>query len=109
MLEQIKETQKETRDATKIIDDYDLSKAQIGMIASHSALDLSEGAKQENLPTLAVCQKGREKTYLRFKRIITNVMILERFDQILQNDIQKRLRQANVIFVPNRSLTAYVP
>lgn len=91
-----------------ILHGYNLDEARIGMIASHSALDLSEGAKEENFQTVAVCQRGREKTYLRYKRIITNTIILDSFDQILRKDIQKKLIELNVIFVPNRSLTAYV-
>jgi 5-formaminoimidazole-4-carboxamide-1-(beta)-D-ribofuranosyl 5'-monophosphate synthetase len=95
-------------DVLHVLKSYDLDEAQIGMIASHSALDLAEGAKEENFQTVAVCQRGREQTYLRYKRIITQTLVLESFSQILQKDIQKKLRELNVLFVPNRSLTAYV-
>lgn len=91
-----------------VLKSYNLDEARIGMIASHSALDLAEGAKEENFQTVAVCQRGREQTYLRYKRIITRTLVLESFSQILQKDIQKKLRELNVLFVPNRSLTAYV-
>jgi len=95
-------------DVLDVLRSYNLDEARIGMIASHSALDLSEGAKEENFQTVAVCQKGREQTYLRYKRIITRTLVLESFSQILQKGIQKKLRDLNVLFVPNRSLTAYV-
>jgi 5-formaminoimidazole-4-carboxamide-1-(beta)-D-ribofuranosyl 5'-monophosphate synthetase len=95
-------------DVLNVLKSYNLDEARIGMIASHSALDLAEGAKEENFQTVAVCQRGREQTYLRYKRIITRTLVLESFSQILQKDIQKKLRELNVLFVPNRSLTAYV-
>jgi len=112
-MSELKQVSKEEQDVTRgevldIIRSYNLDEARIGMIASHSALDLAEGAKEENFQTVAVCQRGREKTYLRYKRIITKTLVLESFSQIMQKDIQKKLRELDVLFVPNRSLTAYV-
>ena len=43
----------------KVLEGYDLSKAKIGMIASHSALDVCDGAKDEGFETFAYTQKGR--------------------------------------------------
>jgi 5-formaminoimidazole-4-carboxamide-1-(beta)-D-ribofuranosyl 5'-monophosphate synthetase len=97
------------RDVVNILAQYDLDDAKIGMIASHSALDLSAGARDENLPTVAICERGREQTYKRYPRIITKTIILEKFKDIIKNEIQSQLRSLNIIFVPNRSLTAYVP
>jgi 5-formaminoimidazole-4-carboxamide-1-(beta)-D-ribofuranosyl 5'-monophosphate synthetase len=110
VLEQVSQKEGMTKnyDLADVIRDYDLDKAMIGMIASHSALDLSAGAKEENLPTLAICQKGREQTYLRYNRIITQTIVLDNFRDILEQKVQKKLRDLNVLFVPNRSLTAYV-
>jgi 5-formaminoimidazole-4-carboxamide-1-(beta)-D-ribofuranosyl 5'-monophosphate synthetase len=110
MLEQIQKAKKTVtrKEMISIINGYDLSKIQIGMIASHSALDLSDGATDEGFQTLAVCQKGREKTYSRYKRIISKSLVLDSFSDVLRADVQKKLRDWNVLFVPNRSLTAYV-
>lgn len=104
-----------TEDATRkqyimdILDKYKLDAVRIGMIASHSALDLSDGAVDEGFKTVAICKKGREKTYLRYKRIISKPIILDEFNHLLKEDIQQKLRDMNVLFVPNRSLTAYIP
>ena len=46
-----------------ILEEYDRLKLRIGMTASHSALDICDGAIEEGFPTVAYCQKGREKTY----------------------------------------------
>ena len=46
-----------------VLEEYDRLKLRIGMTASHSALDICDGAIEEGFPTVAYCQKGREKTY----------------------------------------------
>ncbi|MCD6542485.1 MAG: DUF1246 domain-containing protein, partial [Thermoplasmata archaeon] len=58
------------KEIQKIVDEYDLQDVKIGVIASHSALDVCDGAVEEGFRTLAVCQKGREKTYAEYFRAI---------------------------------------
>lgn len=48
-------------------------------IASHSALDVFDGAKDEGFRTVAVCQRGRETAYLRFKRVVDVPLILDKY------------------------------
>ena len=50
----------------KIIDSYDINKITIGVLGGHSALDVCRGAKKYGFKTIAVCQKGREKTYTNY-------------------------------------------
>ncbi|MCL2142727.1 MAG: DUF1246 domain-containing protein, partial [Methanomassiliicoccaceae archaeon] len=45
---------------------YDLKKAKIGVVASHSALDTCDGAVSEGFRTVAVSQKGRERTFANY-------------------------------------------
>lgn len=97
-----------TKEIHEILEGYNLETLKIGMIASHSALDLADGAKDEGFSTVAVCQYGREKTYKRFNRIIKETIVLSKFEELLKEEVQKQLRDLNVIFVPNRSLTAYI-
>ncbi|MEM2509028.1 MAG: DUF1246 domain-containing protein [Candidatus Thermoplasmatota archaeon] len=101
----------------EILEEYDEKNISISAIASHSALDVFDGAKEENFRTIAVCQKGREKTYaIYFKRrkvwseeigFIDEVINLEKFSNIIKEDNQKKLRNENAIFIPNRSFTSY--
>ena len=49
-----------------ILEDYDPLKLRIGMVASHSALAICDGAIEEGFPTVAYAQKGREKTYSQY-------------------------------------------
>jgi 5-formaminoimidazole-4-carboxamide-1-(beta)-D-ribofuranosyl 5'-monophosphate synthetase len=50
----------------EVLEGYDLSKAKIGMIASHSALDVCDGAKDEGFDSVAYTQRGRERTYSEY-------------------------------------------
>lgn len=102
----------------EILDGYELSDPRIGMIASHSALDACDGAIEEGFKTFAVCQKGREKSYVKYFRanrvggqvvsgMIDEVLILNKFYDVLDSDYQELLVSKNVLFVPNRSFTSY--
>jgi len=91
-----------------LVDSYDRNKITICALGSHSALDILDGAKDEGFSTLAVCQKGRERPYKAFRRIVDEVMLLDDFTAIMEIRIQKQLVKRNCIFVPHRSFTAYV-
>jgi 5-formaminoimidazole-4-carboxamide-1-(beta)-D-ribofuranosyl 5'-monophosphate synthetase len=103
----------------EVLKGYDLGDLRIGMIASHSALDTADGAVEEDFKTLAVCQEGREKPYVKYFRagrdkkgkivngMIDEVMMLKKFPQILEQENQDLLRSKNTLFVPNRSFTSY--
>jgi len=108
-------------DMSTILDKYDPKKIKIGTVASHSALDVFDGAVEEGFRTVAVCQKGREATYARYFRALRDgrgralrgsvdeVLLLDKFAHILEPQNQERLRKDNVLFVPNRALTSYLP
>jgi 5-formaminoimidazole-4-carboxamide-1-(beta)-D-ribofuranosyl 5'-monophosphate synthetase len=103
----------------EVLRGYDLDDLRIGMIASHSALDTADGAVEENFRTLAVCQDGREKPYVKYFRasrdrsgkivggMIDEVMMLKRFSEIIEPENQNILKNKNALFVPNRSFTSY--
>lgn len=94
-------------------------KIKIGTIASHSGLDICDGAVEEEFRTLEVCQAGREKTYSKYFRsqrdpkgklkrgIIDETIVFKKYDEILLPENQKKLIEENVLFVPNRSFTSY--
>ncbi len=107
------------RQISTVISRYDPEAITIGTLGSHSALDICRGAKDENLQTLAVCQKGREETYDRYYRVrksfgrisgvVDKTIVLDKFRDILNDDVQSRLTSMSTIFVPHRSFTVYVP
>ncbi|HIG19220.1 MAG: 5-formaminoimidazole-4-carboxamide-1-(beta)-D-ribofuranosyl 5'-monophosphate synthetase [Methanobacteriota archaeon] len=109
----------ESDDISEILDDYDRMKLRIGMTASHSALDICDGAIEEGFPTVAYCQKGREKTYSEYFKTVRNqsgrvtrgmvdkAIVLDRFDEVLNPSFQQIMRDRNVVYIPNRSFTSY--
>ncbi|MCL2607444.1 MAG: formate--phosphoribosylaminoimidazolecarboxamide ligase family protein [Methanomassiliicoccaceae archaeon] len=98
---------------------YDPEKIKIGVIASHSALDTCDGAVSEGFRTVAVTEKGRERTFANYfraqrdaegnimKGIIDEPMSVDKFNHILRPENQERLIKDNVLFVPNRSFVSY--
>lgn len=98
----------------KLLKKYDLSNVTIGVLGSHCALDVCRGAKDEGFQTLVVCQAGREKTYHDYYRTNDNLgcidtcIILPKFSDILDKEIQRELLVRNVIFVPHRSFEVYL-
>ncbi len=85
----------------------------IGTLGGHSALDVCRGAKDEEFRTVVVCQKGREKTYSDYYRsrkgkgIVDEVIIVDKFPDIVNETVQQRLRKLNTIFVHSRYFWAY--
>jgi len=101
------------------LEKYDLKKSKIGVVASHSALDTCDGAVSEGFRTVAVCQKGREKTFANYFRaqrdsngnlirgVVDEPVVLEKFNHILRPEEQQKLMKNNVLFIPNRSFVSY--
>jgi 5-formaminoimidazole-4-carboxamide-1-(beta)-D-ribofuranosyl 5'-monophosphate synthetase len=101
----------------RALDAYDLSRLTLCSIGSHSALDVASGARAQGLRNLIVTAKGREKTYTRYflreespvgRGCVDGVLELQNFPEILNEDVQHRLFEQNVIFVANRSFEVYL-
>jgi 5-formaminoimidazole-4-carboxamide-1-(beta)-D-ribofuranosyl 5'-monophosphate synthetase len=103
----------------EVLETYDSSKIRIATVGSHSALDVCDGAIAEGFSTLVVCEKGRATPYARYFRTVRDkegrairgtvdeAIVLSKFQEILAEKMQERLRRANAIFIPNRSFTSY--
>lgn len=95
----------------KILKGYNLKDLTIGVLGGHSALDVCHGAKKYGFRTLAVCQKGREKTYAKYYKssagrgCIDEVMVVDKFSDVIKK--QKELREKNTIFIHNRYFWVY--
>jgi len=97
----------------KILEGYDKSNLTIGTLGGHSALDICRGAKLQGFRTVAVCQKGREKTYEKYyksrdnKGVIDEIIMVNKFKDIVKKDVQDKLRKLNTIFIHNRYFWVY--
>jgi len=96
-----------------LIDSYDNNNITIGVLGGHSALDVCRGAKKYGFKTVAVCQKGREKTYTKYyktkenKGCIDETIVLDKFSDITKSKVQEELRNKNTIFIHNRYFWVY--
>jgi len=102
-----------------IIEDYERLKLRVGMTASHSALDICDGAIEEGFPTAAYCQEGREKTYSQYfktqrtssgrvrRGMVDKAIVMDSFNDVMQPQMQDEMRKRNVVYIPNRSFTSY--
>ncbi len=94
---------------SEVLKRYNTSRLTIGTLGSHSALDIADGAKDEGFPTVVVCQRGRELPYRVLGRIVDETIILDKFSEIVGDEVQRALRERNTIFVPHRAFSTYVP
>lgn len=95
-------------DVSKLIDKYDLNNITVGVIGSHSALEIMDGAKDEGFKTICVCQKGRELPYQKFRRLADEILILDKFSDLLYTENQRKLLDLNTILIPHRSFVVYL-
>lgn len=91
----------------KILGTYDTDKISIGTIGSHSALNIFKGAKDEGLRTVCICKKSDEIVYRRFP-VTDEIILVEDFRELLDAEIQEKLRRLNTILIPHGSFNAYL-
>ena len=94
-------------EVNSILGNYESRKITIGTLGSHSALNIFKGAKEEGFSTVCVCKKDTEIVYQRFP-LADQVIRVEDFSELLDDDVQQKLREANTILVPHGSFNAYV-
>ena len=104
----------ERKDIQKLAESFDKSDLTIGVLGGHSGLDICRGAKKHGFNTLAVCQKGREKTYTKYYKTrsdgrgcIDETILLDKFADITKPKVQEELRTKNTIFIHNRYFWVY--
>ncbi|MGZ4892094.1 MAG: DUF1297 domain-containing protein [Halobacteriota archaeon] len=105
------------QDVLEVLTTYDKRDLTIGVLGSHSALDVCDGARDEGLPNVVVCQKGRDTLYTNYyksrevnglhKGMVDETLVLDKFDAILNESVQRELIKRNTLFIPNRSFVVY--
>lgn len=95
-------------DVKKIVEGYGKD-VIIGVLGSHSAEEVGTSAKAAGFRTLVVCQKGRDVLYAKHnKHLFDEVMVIDRFADLANEENCRKLTEKNVIFIPNRSFSVYV-
>ena len=108
----------------EVLQGYDVQHLTIGSLGGHSALDVCHGAKKHGFRTVVVAKRGREKTYVQYfrsrpntyhltpiisqKGCVDDVMLVDEFQDVLQEDVQQQLRERNTIMVQSRYFWTYI-
>lgn len=90
-----------------LIHDYDTKKIHIGTIGSHSALNIFRGAKDEGFNTVCICRERERMVYENFG-VVDKFIVISDYVDLLNEDIQERLREMNTILIPHGSFNAYI-
>lgn len=100
-------------DTANLLEGYDLKNIRIGTLGGHSALDVCRGAKTEGFETVVVAQKDRAKTFTDYyktrgnKGCVDHVILVDDFADVSKPEVQKQLRELNVVFVHSRYFWVY--
>jgi len=90
----------------EILAKYDKENITIATLGSHTSLHILNGAREEGFRTAIVCEKGREIPYKRFD-VADEYIMVDKFSDIVNDDVQEKLRSMNAIVVPHGSFVAY--
>ena len=86
-----------------------MKKPTIGMLGSHSAEEIGMAAKSNGFETVVVCQSGRERLYTVYnKHLYDHVIVLDRFGDMIHDEVQEKLEELHTLWIPNRSFSVYV-
>jgi 5-formaminoimidazole-4-carboxamide-1-(beta)-D-ribofuranosyl 5'-monophosphate synthetase len=96
------------KEIEQLVVDYAVENIHVGVLGSHSALEIASGARQEGMQTVVVCQRGREKTYTKhYNNLFDHVIMLDKFSDIVKPENVAKLNSLQTVFVPNRSFSVY--
>jgi 5-formaminoimidazole-4-carboxamide-1-(beta)-D-ribofuranosyl 5'-monophosphate synthetase len=79
----------------------------IATIASHSALQILKGARDEGFKTIAICKGGKEKPYKLFD-VADEIILVDDFSLESFNAVEIRLKEKNAILIPHGSFVSYL-
>jgi 5-formaminoimidazole-4-carboxamide-1-(beta)-D-ribofuranosyl 5'-monophosphate synthetase len=97
----------ESQDIAKILEKYDTSKLAVGTLGSHSSLNIFKGAKEEGFRTVCICKEKDAIMYQKYP-LVDELIIVKDFTELLNEQLQERLRKLNVVLIPHGSFTAYL-
>ena len=95
------------KEISGILSEYDFNNLAIGTLGSHSALNILKGAQEERFKTVCICKESDTILYKRFS-LADKLILVKDFTDVLNENIQEKLRQLNTILVPHGSFTAYL-
>ncbi len=77
----------------------------IATLASHTALQILKGAKDEGFKSIAICLEGRAEPYTSFK-VADEIIYIKNAEDYFK--IEQRLIEQNAIIIPHGSFVSYL-
>jgi len=94
-------------DEKNILRKYDQKRLAIATLGSHSSLNIFKGAREEGFRTVAVCKEKDAIMYKKFP-LADEIIIVKEFKELLNEEVQQKLRRLNAVLIPHGSFTAYL-
>lgn len=99
----------EREEIQETLEGYNKEEITLGILCSHSALQLTHGARLEGFRTIGICPEERKRAYSAFPRAKPDEFLtVEKFNEILEEDHQEELLERNTIILPHGSFVEYV-
>lgn len=95
-------------DLDAVLSGYDLDRISIATLASHSSLQILQGAKLERFPTVLICTKDRLWFYNYFKHLVDHFITINSWRDLCREDVVEQLKKVNSVIVPHGSYVEYV-
>jgi len=84
-------------------------KPTIVIFGSHSAIEIGLSSRRMGLKNIVIVKRGRERQYLEEQSHLFNkAVVVDDWKQMLDDSVQKKLRELNGILIPNRSMVVYL-
>ncbi len=78
---------------------------KIATLASHTALQILKGAREEGFETIAICEKGKRKPYESYN-VADEIIEVGKFEDYFE--IEQQLIDRNAIVIPHGSFVSYL-
>jgi 5-formaminoimidazole-4-carboxamide-1-(beta)-D-ribofuranosyl 5'-monophosphate synthetase len=95
------------REIQQIREGYDQEHITVATIGSHTALQILKGARDEGFKNLVICKKGAEMVYRQFG-LADELLTVDNFKQVLENEFQEKLIARNAVLIPHGSFVEYL-
>ncbi|PIP65345.1 5-formaminoimidazole-4-carboxamide-1-(beta)-D-ribofuranosyl 5'-monophosphate synthetase [Candidatus Peregrinibacteria bacterium CG10_big_fil_rev_8_21_14_0_10_49_16] len=82
------------------------NKPVIATLGTHSALQILKGARDEGLPNLCICRRGKEQPYRSFG-VADEILLLDDWSD-WDDALEEELLRRNAVVVPHGSFVAYL-
>jgi len=95
------------KDINDILKGYNLDKLEICTLGSHTALQITKGARDEGFRNLLLCTEKAAEFYRKLP-VVDDIIEIGSYSDILLNEVQDELIDRNVILIPHGSFVEYV-